>query len=116
MKRGDVVIAQFPYADRRPSVNRPCLVVQGDYYNNRLQNVLLATITTNLNRKGDAAHFFIDISTPDGKRSGLVADSLVSCLNLAVIPAADVGQKIGELSPAMMQQIDDCLKVALGIP
>jgi mRNA interferase MazF len=116
MKRGDVVIAQFPYAGRRPSVNRPCLVVQADFYTFRISNVILATITTNLSRKTDAAHFFIDVSTSDGQLTGLVSDSLVSCLNLAVLPVADVGQKIGELSPAMMQQVNDCLKVALEIP
>jgi mRNA interferase MazF len=116
MKRGDVVIAQFPYADRRPAVYRPCLVVQADYYNQRIKNVLLATITTNLNRRNDPAHLFIDVSAPDGQRTGLLANSLVSCLNLAVLPATDVGQKVGEFSPAAMQQINNCLKAALEIP
>ena len=64
---------------------------------------------------GDSAHFLIDISTPEGQLSGLNQNSLVSCINLAVIPPRNVDRRIGELSEAAMKQIDECLKVACGI-
>jgi mRNA-degrading endonuclease toxin of MazEF toxin-antitoxin module len=91
-------------------------VVQADFYNQRISNVLLASITSNLTRHSDPAHCFVDVSTPDGKRSGLNQNSLVSCINIAVVPAAIVGPKIGELTATAMRQIDVCLKAALGIP
>jgi mRNA-degrading endonuclease toxin of MazEF toxin-antitoxin module len=116
MKRGDVVLAMFPHASGTAPKSRPVLVVQADYYNQRISNVLVASITTNLRRKGDAAHFLVAAATPEGKTSGLTQDSLVSCLNLAVMPVTDIGRKIGELSGVAMQQIDICLKAALGIP
>lgn len=116
MKRGDVVLARIPHADGTRAKDRPALVVQDDYYNQRIRNVLLATITTNLSRKGDAAHLFIDVTTVEGRQSGLNRDSLISCLNLAVLPQSDLGPKIGELSPSAVQQINECLKAALGIP
>jgi mRNA interferase MazF len=115
MKRGDIVLALFPHASGTPAKRRPALVVQADFYNQRISNVLVASVTSNLARRSDPAHFFIDISTPEGKQSGLNQSSLVSCLNIAVIPAATVGPKIGELSATAMQQIDGCLKAALGI-
>jgi hypothetical protein len=64
----------------------------------------------------DAAHYFIDASTAEGLSAGLHRDSLVSCLNLAVLTASDVVTKIGDLPPDAMDRIDECLKVALGIP
>lgn len=116
MKRGDLVLVKFPHASGLPPKHRPALVVQADYYNQRISNVLLATITSNLNRRGDAAHYFIDLSTTDGKQSGLNQDSLVSCLNLAVLPKSEIGTTIGQLSAQTMLEVDDCLKVALGLP
>ncbi|MGH8246045.1 MAG: type II toxin-antitoxin system PemK/MazF family toxin [Gammaproteobacteria bacterium] len=116
MKRGDVVLALFPHASGTPARRRPALVVQADFYNRKISNVLLAPITSNLARQGDSAHFLIDVSTPDGHRSGLNQNSLVSCLNVGVVPVAVVGPKIGELTPAAMVQIDARLKAAFGIP
>jgi mRNA interferase MazF len=115
MNRGDVVLAQFPHISGTPSKIRPVVIVQADFYNQRIANVLTAAITSNLSRKGDRAHFFVDVSTPEGMLSGLKQNSLVSCLNLTVTKASDVGQKIGGLSASTMLQIDECLKAALGI-
>jgi mRNA-degrading endonuclease toxin of MazEF toxin-antitoxin module len=115
MKRGDLVIAQFPHAAGTPPKSRPVLVVQADFYNQRINNVLVAAVTTNLTRRGDPAHCFVDVATVEGKLSGLSRASLISCLNLAVLPKTDLGQKIGELSAHLMSQIDDCLKTALGM-
>ncbi len=115
MKRGDVGLARFPHISGTPSKIRPVVIVQADFYNQRISNVLTAAITSNLSRRGDRAHFFVDVSTPEGVLSGLKQHSLVSYLNLAVTKASDIGQKIGELSGATMLQIDECLKAALGI-
>ena len=117
MKRGDIVIASFPQSASAASApkNRPVLIVQANYYNQRIHNVLVAVITSNLARKSDVAHFFIEAQSPVGKLAGLNQDSLVSCLNLAVMLKNDLGRKIGELSIESMRQIDDCLKAAMGI-
>ena len=115
MKRGDVVICQFPHAGGTPPKNRPALVVQSDYYNRRITNFLIAAITGNLKNAGDDAHYLIDVSTAEGQQSGLNSDSLVSCINLAVIPSANVSARIGSLSDDVMEQIDECLKKALGL-
>ena len=91
------------------------MIVQADFYNQRIANVLVAAVTTNLRRRQDSAHFFIDVTTPDGRVSGLDRDSLVSCLNLAVMPKADLIKKIGEVTAQNMDKIDECLKAAFGL-
>jgi mRNA interferase MazF len=116
MRRGDVILAKVPSAVGTSPKTRPALVVQSDYYNQRISNLLVATITSNLTRRNDSAHYFIDASTTEGKSAGVHRDSLVSCLNLAVLTASDVVAKIGELPPDAMDKVDECLKVALGIP
>jgi mRNA interferase MazF len=115
MKRGDVVVVSFPFAGGSGAKRRPALVVQADFYNQRITNVLLAAITGNLSRSSDAAHLLIDVSTPGGKLTGLSHNSLVSCLNIATVPASTIGVKLGELDAAMMREVDVCLTAALSI-
>ena len=115
MKRGDVVLCRFPHASPTASKVRPALVVQSDYYNTRISNVLVAGITGNLTNAGDAAHFLIDLSTAAGQQSGLQHNSLVSCINVAVVPPRFVQNRIGELPDEAMRMVDDCLRVALGL-
>lgn len=115
MKRGDICTALVQFAGGSTPKARPMLVVQSDFYNHRLQKVILAPITSNLARASDPAHLLIDVSTPEGALSGLRTNSLISCLNLIVLPQADVRAKIGELSTDLMIQVDECLRQALGL-
>jgi mRNA interferase MazF len=115
MKRGDVVLAYYPYASGTGGSRRPALVVQSDALNQKISNTIIAQITSNLGRKGDPAHVLIDVSTPEGKQSGLLHDSLVSCNNLATVDATRINKVIGSLPDALMNQVDASLKAALGL-
>jgi len=110
-----VILCKFPHAAATLSKIRPALVEQSDYYNQRIANLLVAGVTGNLANVNDSAHLLIDITTSAGQQSGLKCDSLASCINLAVIPPRHVDRKIGESPDDMMQQIDQCLKAAMGI-
>jgi len=116
MKRGEVVLAFYPFAAGAGRSRRPALVVQADTYNQKMANTIIAQITTNLRRVGDKAHLLIDIATPEGQQSGLLHDSLVSCSNLATVDPSRIDKVIGSLSDRMMKQIDASLRAALGIP
>jgi mRNA interferase MazF len=117
VRRGDVVIIDHPFSDATGSKVRPALVVQADSRNVLLTNTVVAMITRNLSRVGvDPSQLFIEISTPDGQKSGLNADSAVTCGNLFTVHEDRVRKKIGELPDALMRQINDCLKAALELP
>ena len=116
VKRGDVALAMFPHAIGTPGKKRPVLIVQSDAYNQVLQNILVAEITSNLGRVADPAHLLLDLSTPEGQATGLLCDSLVSCMNLATIHESRIHRVIGSLSDTMMARIDECLQKALGLP
>jgi len=113
--RGDIVTADYPHASGVGSKIRPVLLIQNDYYNTRIANVVIANITSNLKNARDKAHFFVGVSTSEGSRTGLRTDSVISCFNLATIRSDRIRNKIGRLSDQAMQKIDKCLKVALGI-
>jgi mRNA interferase MazF len=50
MKRGDVVLIDFPFTTGSGSKKRPALVVQCDRNNARLHDNIVAIITSNLTR------------------------------------------------------------------
>jgi len=102
LNRGDVLIAWFPNADASPPKVRPVLVVQSDVYNSKIKNLIVTAITSNLIHASDPASLLIDVSTPDGKASGLLQNSVVSCINLATIEETLVAKKIGQLSWTLM--------------
>jgi mRNA interferase MazF len=106
VRRGDVILAFYPFASGAGGSRRPALVVQSDVYNQRIRNTIVAQITTNLRRANDASHLLIEASSPAGQQAGLLHDSLVSCINLATIDEARIDRVIGSLSPLLVQRVD----------
>src|SRR6266700_3747205 len=85
-------------------------------FNATIRETVIAEITSNLSHANKPHQVQIDISTPDGAASGLLADSAVRCERLHTIPQFDVHRTIGSLASRIMQRIDEALKQALGIP
>ncbi len=115
-KRGAVVLANYPFASGAGSSRRPVLIVQSDAENARLKNTIVVQITSNLRRAKEPTHLLIEVATPEGKQSGLLHDSLVSCINLATIQEDRINKIICSLSQATMGRITECLKAPLELP
>jgi mRNA interferase MazF len=116
MNRGDVLLARFPHPSGGRGKKRPVVVVQADTYNQSLRTMVVAEITKNLTMAHDPTCLFIDASTPEGQATGVLQNSVVSCLMMATIKADLVDRMIGVLSSAMKQRLNACLKAALEVP
>jgi mRNA-degrading endonuclease toxin of MazEF toxin-antitoxin module len=116
MNRGDVILVRFPHPSGVRGKKRPAVVVQADAYAGTVSTVVVAEVTRNLALAHDPACLLIDLSTPEGKATGLIQDSVVSCLLLATVDAKTVANVLGTLSPTMKQKLDGCLKAALELP
>lgn len=116
VQRGDVVLLQAPFTSRTGRKTRPMLVVQNDRNNTRMANTILVFITTNLSRAAEPTQVLIDLSTPEGKASGLKQTSVVSCENILTVVQADILQVIGHLPDTLMRQVDAALKESLALP
>ncbi|HLW67686.1 MAG TPA: type II toxin-antitoxin system PemK/MazF family toxin [Gemmataceae bacterium] len=115
IRRGDVLKARFPHASGGRGKKRPVVVVQADVYNQRLRHAVVAQVSTNLNEKNDPSTLFIGATTAEAKTAGLDRDCLVCCTLLSLMTEDRLKEKIGTLSPAILSQLDNCLRVALGI-
>jgi mRNA-degrading endonuclease toxin of MazEF toxin-antitoxin module len=109
-------LVRFPHPSGLRGKKRPAVVVQSDTYSGTVSTIIVAEVTKNLTMASDPACLFIDVNTPEGKATGLVRDSLVSCLVLVTVYRDTVAQVMGSLSVAMRRKLNDCLKAALGLP
>ena len=89
--------------------------MQNDRDNARMKNTIVALITGNVSRMGEPTQFLLDQTHPDYSASGLHEESVVNYSNFITIRQQDILHTIGKLSGTTMDQIDACLKTALGI-
>ncbi len=115
MNRGDVILVRFPHPSGMRGKKRPAVVVQSDASPGAVSTLVVVEVTKNLAMARDPACLFIDVSTSEGKATGLIRDSVVSCLLLATVDAETVAQVLGTLSASMKVRLNDCLKAALGL-
>ena len=116
LNRGDIGVARFPHAAGGRGKKRPVVVVQADVYNQKLRHVIVAEVTSNLAAASDPANLLIEIATPEGQATGLMQDSVVTCLHLVTMSEDRIGHVIGKLSAGLLNKVDGCLKAALGLP
>lgn len=111
-KRGDVVLALFPHSSLRTAKTRPALVVQADNLLTGLPQVIVAMITSRLFRAGHPSRVRILLSTPVGRQSGLLTDSVVMTDNLATVAESEIYRVVGSLP---MSAVDAALRHSLGL-
>lgn len=113
--RGDVVILDAPFLTHPGSKLRPMLVIQNDQNNSRMENTILATITTNLRRSDRPTQVIIDPESTEGESSGLISKSVVSCENILTVRQSRIIRKIGRLSESQLALVDQAIKQSLGL-
>src|SRR5687767_4710678 len=116
VRRGDVVLLDYPFARGGGAKVRPALVVQNDRDNQRLVNTIVAQITSLAFRSLEPTQRLIELGKPEGKQSGLRQDSVVNCVNLLTLDKRNLLRRLGSLPAAIMNEINECLKAALDLP
>lgn len=116
VRRGEVVLVDFPFSDHTGSKVRPALVVQADALNQRIDDTILALITSSRHRRmGAATQLVIDIATAEGQQTGLRFNSVIQAENLLTYDQSLILRILGRLSATAIEQMDICLKITLGI-
>jgi mRNA interferase MazF len=112
MKRGDVVIIDFPYSDLTGSKVCPSLVVQSDLLNAIRDDAILAIITS-MSSGRPGTEILIEIANEPG--SGLRFDSYLHCDTLVTLDQSLIVDVIDSLSARTMIKVNQCLKAALAL-
>jgi mRNA interferase MazF len=92
-----VILALFPDSNLQTAKKRPVLIVQADDLQTNLPQIIVAMITSNLSRKAHPSRVSVELSTPEGKQSGLISDSVIATDNLATLHEKFIDKKLGNL-------------------
>ena len=109
MRRGDVY-----YADLRPVVGseqggiRPVLIVQNDIGNKHSPTVIIAAITSRMNKAKLPTHIEISSGSYD-----VAKDSIVLLEQLRTIDKTRLRDKVCHLEGEVMRRIDRALRISL---
>lgn len=111
VKRGDIFYADLsPVIGSEQGGTRPVLVVQNDVGNKFSPTVIIAAITSQINKAKMPTH--IEISA-DG--SGLLKDSVILLEQVRTIDKKRLREKIGRLDDELIARVDEALGISFGI-
>ncbi|MBR5236065.1 MAG: type II toxin-antitoxin system PemK/MazF family toxin [Clostridia bacterium] len=111
VKRGDIF-----YADLSPVVGseqggvRPILVIQNDIGNKFSPTVIVAAITSQINKAKLPTH--IEIMADD---YGLSKDSVILLEQIRTIDKRRLRERLGRLDEELMAKVNEALTVSLGL-
>ena len=109
IKRGDIY-----YADLRPVIGseqggiRPVLIVQNDTGNRHSPTVIVAAITSKMNKAKLPTHIEIEANKYD-----IVKDSVILLEQLRTIDKKRLKDKVGHLEGEILQRVNEALLVSL---
>jgi mRNA interferase MazF len=110
LRRGEIWWADLPEPRRsEPGYRRPVLVVQADSFNrSRIQTVMIAIITGNLQLAVAPGNILLPAST-----SGLPRDSVVNVSQLMTLDRSYLTERVGILPIRLRAALDNSLRLAL---
>ncbi len=111
VKRGDIFYADLsPVIGSEQGGTRPVLIVQNDVGNKFSPTVIIAAITSQINKAKMPTH--IEISAND---FGLAKDSVILLEQIRTIDKRRLKEKIGRLSDELLLSVDEALGISFGI-
>jgi mRNA interferase MazF len=111
VKRGDIF-----YADLSPVVGseqggiRPVIVIQNDVGNKYSPTIIIAAITSQINKAKLPTH--IEISSEE---YGLNKDSVVLLEQIRTVDKKRLKEKIGHMTDSDMLKVDEALMISVGL-
>ena len=111
IRKGDIY-----YADLSPVVGseqggiRPVLVVQNDIGNRYSPTIIIAAITSQINKAKLPTHVEIK-----GDDYGLSKDSVLLLEQIRTIDKRRLGEKIGHVEDDIIEKVDEALRISLGL-
>ena len=111
VKRGDIFYADLsPVIGSEQGGTRPVLVVQNDVGNKFSPTVIIAAITSQINKAKLPTHIEIN-----AHEVGLLKDSVILLEQIRTIDKKRLREKIGRLDDEQLASVDEALGISFGI-
>ncbi|MFC1746438.1 type II toxin-antitoxin system PemK/MazF family toxin [Candidatus Riflebacteria bacterium] len=107
-RKGDIVLVEFIFSEGRGWKKRPALIISSDKYNSKRQEVIVAAVTSNIERILPG-----DTKLGQWKKAGLLFQSAVVAI-LQTIKKGKIIKKLGFLSEKDLLQVEKNIGKILG--
>jgi mRNA interferase MazF len=108
-KQGDVVLVSFVFSDESGAKRRPAIVVSTEDYHQRQQEVIIAAVTSNVDRLLPG-----DYLIANWQKAGLLHPSVATGI-IRTIKETMIARRLGAVSTEDRRAIRDQLKRILGL-
>lgn len=111
LRRGDIF-----YGDLSPVIGseqggiRPVLIIQNDVGNKYSPTVIIAAITSQINKAKLPTHVELE-----ALKYGITKDSVILLEQIRTIDKRRLKEKIGHLSEELMKQVDTAIQISFGL-
>ena len=112
LRRGDIVLATFPFTNLTMSKVRPALVVSPGLIGN---DVVLVAISSVVSATPETTDLVLDSSHPEFRPTGLTRSSVIRTHKIVTVERHIVARRLGRASPALLLEVDARLCSAIGI-
>lgn len=111
VKRGDIFYADLsPVVGSEQGGTRPVLVVQNDIGNKFSPTVIIAAITSQINKAKLPTH--VEILADD---YGLSKDSVILLEQIRTVDKKRLRERIGKLDDELLERVNEALTVSVGL-
>lgn len=111
IKRGDLYFADLsPVTGSEQGGNRPVVIIQNDIGNKFSPTVIVAAITSKINKAKLPTH--IEISAEDYR---LQKDSVILVEQIRTIDKKRLQDKIGHLTDELMTKVNEAIEISFGL-
>ena len=111
IKRGDVFYVNLdPTKGSEQAGVRPVLVIQNDIGNEYAPTVIIAPFTT----KSFSKRYPVNVNVSKGV-AGLKEDSTALLSQIRTIDKSRLERKVGHFPISMMREVDEAIKISLGL-
>ena len=106
-KQREVVLVKFVFSEGSAFKKRPALVLSGKAYHNGRQEVIIAAITSNIERI-----LVGDTKVKDWQKANLLFPSIVTGI-VQTIKGSMIERSLGTLSPSDFENVQKNLRISL---
>jgi mRNA interferase MazF len=109
--RGDIFYGKFPKPQGKSSVQggtRPVLILQNDIGNRYASTVIVAKITSQINKANIPTHVKI-------KKDGLKNESVIMLEQISTLDKKDLLTKVDSLDFRELRAVEKALKISMGL-
>ena len=112
MRRGEIWWASLDEPrGSEPGYRRPVVIVKSDDFNrSRIQTVIAAVISSNLNLARAPGNVFLRV-----RATGLSKDSVANVSQLITVDKAFLSEKVGQLTARQLDELNEGLRLVLAV-